>query len=896
MKEECRSEDPVRTTCPYCGVGCGVLAFPDTGAGEPGPGESKAVSGDSHHPANFGRLCVKGASLHETTGPGGRLLGARVAGSRVPLDQALDTVAERIRTAVQGYGPESVGFYLSGQLLTEDYYVANKLAKGFIRTPHVDTNSRLCMSSAVAAHKRAFGADVVPGCYEDLELADLLVLMGSNAAWNHPVLYQRMKAAAREGRRVVVIDPRRTATSELADLHLALKPGTDTVLFNGLLTWLADNAGIDRDYLAQHCQGFGEALDSAREAAPDAAAVAEICDLPLEDVQTFYRWFAETPRTVTGFSQGANQSVAGTDKGNAIINCHLATGRVGKPGASPLSLTGQPNAMGGREVGGLANTLAAHMDYQTPGAREQVARFWGCDAVANGPGLKAVDMFDAVLRGEIKVLWIMATNPAVSLPDSERVREALKKCETVIVSDCVDRTDTSALADILLPAGGWGEKDGTVTNSERRISRQRAFLPLPGDAQPDWWLVSQVGKRLGHQKAFGYRGPWEIFSEHAALTALDNQGTRPLDLSGLAGLGRQAYDALEPVQWPVDRQGNSSPRMFADGRFATPDGRARLIPVSTIMPANRPAEPEEFVVNTGRIRDQWHTMTRTARAPRLLAHREEPFVEMHPEDMALLRLDEADLAEVSGQGGRFVGRLRACPGQRRREVFIPIHWNRQFSGQAVASSLIAPVTDPHSGQPESKHGVATVRRFPARWHGRLLVRHDRPRRWRAGYWTHAPLADCDSWWLADVERPDWFRDVADFLGGRPQLVMQDAAQGRFRAARLVDNRLEAILLVDARPERMPDIAWLASCFARESLDEHERRGLLSGKDLEAEDIGKVVCSCYQVGDKQIATAIEAGSETVQALGETLQCGTNCGSCIPELKALIDASVAEPAQQ
>jgi assimilatory nitrate reductase catalytic subunit len=884
----------VATTCPYCGVGCGVMARRGAGAQEDSKVEPRPVEGDRHHPASFGRLCVKGTNLHETIGPGGRLLNARVKGQRVALAEALDSVAERIRLSIEQYGPESVAFYLSGQLLTEDYYVANKLAKGFIRTPHVDTNSRLCMSSAVAAHKRAFGADVVPGCYEDLELADLLVLMGSNAAWNHPVLYQRMKAAARDGRRVVVIDPRRTATSELADLHLTLRPGTDTILFNGLLVWLADHNALDHDYLSRYCGGLDEALASAREAAPDVASVATACDLASDDVATFYRWFAETPRTVTGFSQGANQSVAGTDKGNAIINCHLATGRVGKPGASPFSLTGQPNAMGGREVGGLANTLAAHMDYQTPGARERVAGFWQCGSVPEGPGLKAVDMFDAVLQGKIRVLWIMATNPAVSLPDSARVREALKRCDTVIVSDCVDRTDTSALADIVLPAAGWGEKDGTVTNSERRISRQRAFLPLPGEARPDWWLVSQVGVRLGHADAFGYRGPRDIFCEHAALTALDNHGSRPLDLSGLATLDQQAYDQLDPIQWPVDPQGRSRARLFGEGGFATPDGRARLVPVGTVLPVNRPAGPGEFVVNTGRIRDQWHTMTRTARSPRLLAHREEPFVEMHPQDMARSGLEDADLAELSGAQGRFVGRVRASEGQRAGEVFVPIHWNRQFSGEAVASQLIAPVTDPVSGQPESKHGVARINRYPARWHGRLMVRRDRPRRWRAGYWSHVPLADCDSWWLADVERPDWSRDVIDFLGGRPQLMMQDVAQGRFRAARLVDNRLEAILLVDDRPERLPDIAWLASCFGLQALEEHQRRGLLSGKDLQAEDIGKVVCSCFGVGDKQITAAVEDGCDTVGALGDKLQCGTNCGSCIPELKTLIDASVTEPS--
>src|SRR5690554_2556108 len=440
------------TTCPYCGVGCGVLAT----AGN--------VRGDVNHPANRGRLCVKGSALHETLVDDGRLLVPRVAGQTTTWPEAIERVAAAIRDSVRVYGPGSVAFYLSGQLLTEDYYIANKLAKGFIGTPHVDTNSRLCMSSAVAGHKRAFGEDCVPGCYEDIELADLLVLAGSNAAWTHPVLYQRMKASQRPGRRVVAIDPRATATTAMADLHLQLRPGSDTVLFNGLLVWLHDQGALADDYIAKHCNGFEETLAIARSCAPSVQAVASGCDLAAEDVRCFYEWFADTGRTVTAFSQGINQSVAGTDEANAIINCHLATGRVGLPGASPFSLTGQPNAMGGREVGGLANTLAAHMDDDTPGAMLRVSDFWHSEHLAKEPGHKAVELFDAVHRGEIRVLWVMGTNPAVSLPDTDRIHQALSRCQTLIVSDCVAQTDTTQFADILLPAAGWGEKDGTVTN------------------------------------------------------------------------------------------------------------------------------------------------------------------------------------------------------------------------------------------------------------------------------------------------------------------------------------------------------------------------------------------------------------------------------------------------
>ncbi|WP_152208264.1 nitrate reductase [Marinobacter changyiensis] len=875
---------PIRTTCPYCGVGCGVVAA-NGGAGP--------VSGDNDHPANRGRLCVKGASLGETLGSHGRLLKARVDGCESELPAALDAVAAAIQDSVAKYGPSSVAFYLSGQLLTEDYYVANKLAKGFIKTPHVDTNSRLCMSSAVAAHKRAFGADAVPACYEDLELADLLVLSGSNAAWNHPILYQRMKTAAREGRRVVVIDPRATATTELADLHLKLKPGTDTVLFNGLLVWLADHQGLDSEYIRDHCAGFGDTLAEARIAAPDTASVAIQCDLPRADVDTFYQWFAATPRTVTGFSQGVNQSVAGTDKGNAIINCHLATGRVGQPGASPFSLTGQPNAMGGREVGGLANTLAAHMDYDTPGAQARVAKFWQTDGVADGPGLKAVDLFEAIYRGDIRVVWIMATNPAVSLPDTDRVREALARCPTVIVSDCVANTDTTAFADILLPAAGWGEKDGTVTNSERCISRQRAFLPLAGDARPDWWLMSEVAWRLGFGEAFGFNTPAAVFREHAALSGCDNNGTRVFDISALAELSDQGFDALSPIQWPASEEApHGQARLFTAGQFCTPDGRARFIPIQTRLPRESPATALPMIVNTGRIRDQWHTMTRTARTPRLLQHRSEPFIEVHPEDVERLGLSNGALATLTRNQGRFTGRVRSTDAQRPGEVFVPIHWNQQFASEGLATQLTARITDPVSGQPESKFGLADLTPFPARWHGRLLCREPQPRRWQAGYWSYAPLAECGSWWLAGSERVDWPRNASQWLGGPLQQVMSDPTNGCFRAARIVDGRLISILLVDARPERLPAVDWLASCFALKSLSDEQSRTLLAGRDIAREATGAIICSCFQVGERQIEKSVANGADSVEALAAALKCGTNCGSCLPELKSMLSHSLGK----
>ncbi|MDX1506427.1 MAG: molybdopterin-dependent oxidoreductase, partial [Spongiibacter sp.] len=619
------------------------------------------------------------------------------------------------------------------------------------------------------------------------------------------------------------------------------------------------------------------------------------CDLSPDDVRTFYHWFEKTARTVTGFSQGVNQSVAGTDKGNAIINCHLATGRVGKPGASPFSITGQPNAMGGREVGGLANTLAAHMDYHTPGAPERVQRFWGSEQIAQGPGLKAIDMFDAIDQGRIKVLWVMGTNPAVSLPDSAKIQRALAKCPTVIVSDCVASTDTATHADILLPAAGWGEKDGTVTNSERRISRQRKFMPLPGEVKADWWIMSSVARQLGYGQAFDYRSSADIFREHAALSGYENNGERLFNISGLATLTDEGYQGLEPVQWPIHDGVANASRLFSDGKFVTDNGRARFVPVATVMPTQTTTKRYPVVVNTGRIRDQWHTMTRTANTPRLLTHRSEPFVDVHPDDIKRYGLSDGHLATLSLEQARYTGRVRASDAQRPGEVFLPIHWTRQFSSDGVATSLTESVTDPVSGQPESKHGRAAIAPFKAAWHGRLLKRRDRPKRWRADYWCHVPLAHCDSWVVAGRQPVQWPDALTDWLGGKPQLVMSDPAEGRYRAARLVDGRLEAVLMLDHDPARLPDAGWIDECFEEEVLSDKQRRTLLSGRNIDVADTGAIVCSCFQVGELQISAAVAEGSTTVEALGQKLKCGTNCGSCIPELRDLINDSVAKPIE-
>src|SRR6201995_5185225 len=487
--------------------------------------------------------------------------------------------------------------------------------KCFVGSANVDTNSRLCMASSVAGHRRAFGADTVPGCYEDIDTADLLVLVGSNAAWCHPVTFQRMLAnKQKRGARMVVIDPRRTDTAEDAELFLGVRPGTDTALFSGLLVHLADNGALDADYIAHYTSGFDEALARARQIAGSLAATALATGLTETDVASFFKMFRETERVVTMYSQGVNQSAQGTDKVNAILNCHLATGRIGKTGAGPFSLTGQPNAMGGREVGGLANQLAAHMNF-TPPDIDRVRRFWKAPRIATHEGLKAVQMFEAIGRGEIKALWVMGTNPAVSLPDADAARDALKKLELFVISENVLSNDTvGAGAHVLLPALAWGEKSGTVTNSERRISRQRAFLPAPGEARPDWWIVSEVAKRLGFGAAFDYNSAAAIFREHAALSAFENNGRRDFDIGGVSTVSDEGFDGMSPILWPF-RFGDIEPseRFFSGGEFFTNDRKGRFVAPERPVLRTETHEGRPLRLHTRRRRGPWPTTT--TRAP-----------------------------------------------------------------------------------------------------------------------------------------------------------------------------------------------------------------------------------------------------------------------------------------
>ncbi len=885
--------EPVRTTCPYCGVGCGVLVTPSDGG--------FTVRGDPEHPANLGRLCSKGAALGETLSLDDRLLYPEIEGARVSWDTSLDTVARRFRSVIDEHGPDAVAFYVSGQLLTEDYYVANKLMKGFIGSANIDTNSRLCMSSAVAGQKRAFGADTVPACYEDLEIADLVTLVGSNAAWAHPVVFQRIAAAkhARPGMKVVVIDPRRTATCDIADLHLAMAPGADAWLFLGLLNHLRRAGAIDWAYLERHTQDFGAALTEVAELT--IPGVAAQCGLSEADVASYYRLFTVTPKAVTLFSQGINQSSSGVDKVNAILNVHLATGRVGQPGASPFSITGQPNAMGGREVGGLANQLAAHMDF-TPEAIDRVSRFWEAPSIAKKPGLKAVELFDAVRDGRIKALWVMATNPAVSLPDADRAVAAMRACPFVVLSDNNRDTDTARLAHVRLPAAAWGEKNGTVTNSERRISRQRPFLPLPAEARPDWWIVAEVAKRMGFENAFNYREPSEIFAEHAALSGFENDSRRDFDISGLLSLttgsavGAKeehpsfavAYDTLKPIQWPVTEAGRGTARMFGSGRYYHESGKARLVAAPPRPPAHAPDAGRPFVFNTGRIRDQWHTMTRSGKSARLLAHIDEPFVELHPDDLRRIGLQPGGLARVRGASGAVLARVTSSPEQRPGSVFTPIHWSGCHSAQARVGALIPAVTDPISGQPEFKQAPVAVEPYAAGWHGFVLSRQPLDCT-EAEYWTRVrgragwrhELAGLE----ADCPWPDRLRQRFGQEDG--WIVMHDRAHKRYRLALLQSDRVEIVAFFDREPTALPPRQWLESLFVKAALDDAERAALLLGRPSRAApDSGRIVCACLGVGEHDIRRAIADGASSVDALGTKLKAGTNCGSCIPELKRML----------
>lgn len=890
-----------RTTCPYCGVGCGVVVEQDSTG-------QVSIKGDAEHPANWGHLCSKGTALAETLQHPQRLLYPEVAGQRVSWDVATQTVAQRFQRVIQQYGADAVAFYVSGQLLTEDYYVANKLMKGFIGSANIDTNSRLCMASAVVAHKRAFGEDLVPCEYQDLEQAELIVLVGSNTAWCHPVLFQRI-VKAKQGNpqlRVVVIDPRRTQTVQSADMHLAIKAGSDAFLFNGLLVYLHEQGYCVDTFVQKHTTGMQAALHAAQAHFDSYEALAARCGLSSAQLLEFFALFAATEKVVTVFSQGINQSSSGVDKGNALINCHLLTGRIGRSGMGPFSLTGQPNAMGGREVGGLANQLAAHMSLDNAVERDLVQTFWQSPTIAQREGLKAVDLFAAIQRGQVKAVWIMGTNPAVSMPDTQQVKAALSACECVVVSDCVANTDTLAFADIRLPALTWGERDGTVTNSERVISRQRAFLHVVGEAQADWEIISQVAQHMGYGKAFAYHSSAQIFAEHAALSAFQNTGGRCFDIGGLAGLSTQAFDDLVPTQWPLSQQfgtvGQSKPRLFADGKFFTPDTKARFIAITPRLPVAELGTDYPLRLNTGRLRDHWHTLTRTGISSRLSAHTQQAYIALHPQDAKQRGIQQGDIVRVWNTLGELRLRANVTEDQALGDVFIAMHWSEHFSQAACVGTLIAAVTDPLSGQPESKHAAVQVAAYASCWHGLLLSRRKlKLEAEELVYWHCYKLNDIWAYSLAgNQDLALWEQFARHLLCAKAPddqylswSEYWDAAQSSYRAARFWQQQLESCLFIAAQPQQLPDARQISTLFSQGVLTSQERKGVLAGqygKDIAP--ASKTVCVCFNVTEGHICEAIEQQRcSNVAELGKCLQAGTNCGSCIPELKQLLAGSVA-----
>ena len=604
-----------KSTCPYCGVGCGVIIESD-GA------QITGVRGDPNHPANFGRLCTKGSTLHLTASSPitlqTRLLQplhrAQRSDAPRPLswDAALGLATDKFAHTIQQHGPDAVGFYVSGQLLTEDYYVFNKLAKGLIGTNNIDTNSRLCMSSAVAGYKQTLGADAPPACYDDVKHAQCLFIVGSNAAWAHPILFRRIEdaRAANPGMKVIVADPRRTDTAGMADLFLPIQPGSDVMLFNGMLHIMLWEGWIDAAYIGAHTTGFDELKALVRDATPER--VAQVCGISVADLTTAAKWFATSKATLSLYCQGLNQSTHGTHNGTALIALSLATGQIGRPGCGPFSLTGQPNAMGGREVGALANLLPAHRELANPAHRAEVARFWGVADVPAQPGLSAVELFRAAGAGKIKALWIACTNPAQSMPELAAVHAALARCDFVVLQDAYRSTETAAYADLLLPAATWGEKDGSVTNSERRISRVHRAVPPPGEARADWRIVRDLARalapRLGRPEAarlFDYADSAAIFAEHAASTV-----GRDMDIGGLS---HALLEQAGPQQWPFPA--GSTPgdaparaRLYADGRFATDDGRARFVVPVRATTAEAPDADYPLHLTTGRLRDRLRGM------------------------------------------------------------------------------------------------------------------------------------------------------------------------------------------------------------------------------------------------------------------------------------------------
>ncbi|EPE2666261.1 nitrate reductase [Vibrio parahaemolyticus] len=865
MSQGCR-----KTTCPYCGVGCGVEV------------NSKGIIGDDNHPANAGALCVKGVALAESLNMPSRLLYPKLVtkerpqGKEVQWQQATDLIANKIHQAKAEFGPDSVAMYVSGQLLTEDYYVANKLMKGYVGSANIDTNSRLCMSSAVAAHVRAFGEDVVPVNYDDIDSTELLIICGANTAWTHPVLFRRIQQARERNPslKLVVIDPRETVTAQQADLHLAIKNDGDVSLFNGLLKFLIEKQCIDSQYINSYTSGFDALAKEVTQQRYDVTNLATDVGVSQDKLTTFFQWFAHSPTAITLFCQGVNQAENGVDKGNAIINAHLATGKIGRVGCGPFSITGQPNAMGGREVGGLANQLAVHRGFDGESI-QQVQAFWGAPEIATKPGLKAVELFEAVERGEIKVLWIMATNPVVSLPDNQFVKRALERCPFVIVSDITAESDVARYADLLLPAAGWGEKQGMVTNSERRLSRQRQFQTPPGEAKSDWWAISQVGQALcaldKTQSGFAFTSELAVFKEYAAMTGMNADSPLKLDLFQYANLTEQEYEEWVPTQWGGERP-------FADGVYSHPDGKARFV-VASESPTSL-ERTKGWWLNTGRQRDQWHTMTRTGHIAHLAASELEPTVYMNTLSATQNRLKAGQLTKLfqPTSNTSIYAKVAIDEGLGFQELFMSMHWAGRYGGESSVNAIVNSAKDPISGQPAFKSSYVEVQDAAVKTYGMFIgTQFDSSKFLYSAFQAESNLG---IWRFAHDKRP---KKQSFCRTEKSRRIAIDIAQGWLAVDYdlVGDVRIiRSVLVVSSEPIQ---------------TDYTNFTGLI-GKPMELSQLltitqsqssAKLICSCFRVTDKQIHDAMEKQDCTsVTQLQNKLKCGTNCGSCVSQIKQMV----------
>ncbi len=889
----------VNSVCSYCGTGCGIKLESDG---------KRIISliGDTQHPTNQGKLCSKGRELHHTVRTDDRLLRPQLRTSLdapfapVDWDTALDFGASKFADIIRKHGPEAVAFYVSGQLLTEDYYAFNKLMKGFIGCNNIDTNSRLCMSSAVASYKRAFGADGPPACYADIELAEHFFIIGGNPAYAHPIVFRRLEAAkeANPDIKVVVVDPRRTDTCSIADLHLPLRPGTDVALMQAMLNVLVWEDAIDQDYICQNTQGYEALAKSVRSMTPGKAA--DICGLNAADIVQASLWFAEN-KTLSFWCQGLNQSTSGTDNGNALTNLHLATGQVGKPGCGPFSLTGQANAMGGREVGGMANMLAAHRDYSNPEHRAEVAEYWGVDQVSDKPGLTATELFADLESGTVKAVWIACTNPVVSMPDAKRIESALKKAELVMVSDAYHPTDTTRFAHILFPASGWAEKEGTVTNSERCISHLEQALPAPGMTRPDWKITADFGVLLGQklgknwQAAFAWEKAEHVFNEHRDLTV-----NTDMDISGLSyGI----LDEQGPQQWPYAKgsEPGIAKRLYTNGQFETPDRKARFIDMKYRPVAEPPDDAYPLSLTTGRIRDQWHTMSKTGNVPALMQHYAIPQLQIHPDDAVLCQLEEDDLVRITSRRGEVIAPARMSKDIRRGLLFLPMHWGEMTAKGGRANSLTQTVVDPISKQPEFKHAAVRIEPFEPAWRGMMLIAGEKMKLGRAmieGYSYGVSSCAGSDHPVTAIElacskplRPEQYKRLDQMLEQGQSfetLNYSDRKLGINRKAWLQDGHLIAVRWVGGD---ISEAQWLRKLML-EGRDVGELRPYLlaPGGPVNKEDTkGRIICACQNVGELELKAAMKNGADSLDGIKACTMAGTGCGSCVPELKRLLSGS-------